>query len=109
MKILMFVFLATILEATGDAVVRVALRQPFSSVVARVGIFLIGGVLLTLYGTSLNLAPVDFATVTGIYVAMLFVVFQIANYVFFHSAPTRSVLAGGTLIVAGGLLVFLWR
>lgn len=109
MKVLMFVFIATVLEATGDAVVRVALRQSFFSLAARIGIFLNGAIFLTLYGTSLNLAPVDFATVTGIYVAMLFVVFQITNYVFFHAAPTRGVLAGGTLIVAGGLVVFLWR
>jgi small multidrug resistance family-3 protein len=65
--------------------------------------------LLTGYGTSLNLAPVEFATVTGIYVATLFVVFQITNYVIFHAAPTPSVLVGGALIVCGGLVIALWR
>lgn len=109
MKVLIFVFVATVLEATGDAVVRVALRQPVLSLAVRIAIFLMGAALLTLYGTSLNLAPVDFATVTGIYVALLFMVFQVTNYVFFHAAPTRGVLTGGTLIVAGGLVVFFWR
>jgi len=68
-----------------------------------------GGILLTLYGTSLNLAPVEFAAVTGMFVATLFVVFQITNYIFFRTAPTPAVLVGGALFVAGGLAVFLWR
>ena len=102
-----FVLVATVLEATGDAVVRVALSHP--SVPARVALFAIGTVLLGLYGTSLNLAPVDFATVTGAYVATLFVVFQITNYLFFRAVPTPAILVGGAMIVAGGLVVWLWR
>lgn len=104
MKIFLFVLAATILEASGDAVVRIALHH--ASVPGRIAFFLLGGVLLTLYGTSLNLTPVEFATVTGIYVATLFVVFQIANYLFFRAAPTPSVLLGGSVIVTGGLIVF---
>lgn len=107
MKIFLFVLAATIFEAVGDAVVRVALHH--SSLPARVTLFLVGGGLLTLYGTSLNLAPVEFATVTGMYVATLFVVFQITNYVFFRTTPTPSVLVGGAFIVTGGLIVSLWR
>jgi small multidrug resistance family-3 protein len=107
MKIFLFVLLATILEAVGDAIIRIALHHHSSS--ARIGLFLLGGTLLTLYGTSLNLAPVEFAAVTGMYIATLFVVFQITNYIFFRTAPTPAVLAGGTLIVAGGLIVSLWR
>ena len=107
MKIFLFVLAATVLEATGDAVVRIALHHP--SLPMRIGLFLIGGVLLTLYGTSLNLAPVEFAVVTGLYVATLFVVFQITNYIFFRALPTPGVLVGGALIVAGGLTVFFWK
>lgn len=107
MKIFLFVLMATILEATGDAVVRVALHQ--NSILARIGLFGIGAVALTLYGTSLNLAPVEFAQVTGIYIAMLFVVFQITNYLFFRTLPTAPVFAGGSLIVIGGLIVGLWK
>ena len=66
-------------------------------------------VLLALYGTSLNLAPVEFASVTGMYIATLFVVFQIANFIFFHALPTRSVYVGGAFIVTGGLIVLLGR
>jgi small multidrug resistance family-3 protein len=107
MKVFLFVLLATILEATGDAIVRVALHHP--SMATRVGLFLVGGILLTLYGTSLNLAPVEFAAVTGMYIATLFVVFQITNYIFFRTFPTGSVLLGGSLIVTGGLIVSLWK
>jgi drug/metabolite transporter (DMT)-like permease len=107
MRVFLFVLAASILESTGDAIVRIALHRAASP--ARIGLFLMGGILLTLYGTSLNLAPVEFAAVTGLYVATLFVVFQITNYIFFRSAPTPAVLVGGALIVAGGLIVSIWR
>lgn len=106
MKVFLFVLAATVFEAVGDAVVRVAINH--SSYPARIGFFLTGAVLLTLYGTSLNLAPVDFAAVTGLYIATLFVVFQITNYLFFKTAPTPPVLVGGALIVSGGLIVAIW-
>lgn len=107
MKTFLFVLAATILEASGDAVVRIALHHP--SLPARIGLFLTGFILLALYGTSLNLAPVEFATVTGMYLAVLFVVFQIANFVFFRVLPTPAILLGGAFIVTGGLIVSLGR
>jgi small multidrug resistance family-3 protein len=107
MKVFLFVLAATVLEAAGDAIVRIALHH--QSLSARIGLFLLGYILLALYGTSLNLAPVEFAAVTGMYVATLFVVFQIVNFLFFGVRPTPSVLVGGALIVVGGLTVALWR
>lgn len=107
MKIFLYVLLATVLEATGDATLRVALHH--SSLPMRIALFVFGGALLTAYGTSLNLAPVEFAAVTGTYIATLFVVFQITNYIFFRTTPTLPVFLGGTLIVAGGLIVSLWK
>ena len=106
MKVFLFVLVATLFEAVGDAIIRIALHQ--ISMPARIGLYLAGAIALTLYGTSLNLAPVEFAQVTGIYIATLFVVFQITNYVFFHTLPTPPVLVGGTLIVIGGLTVGVW-
>ena len=107
MKIFLFVFAATIFEAAGDAIVRIALHH--QSLSARIGLFLLGYTLLALYGTCLNLAPVEFAAVTGMYVATLFVVFQIVNFAFFGTLPTPSVLVGGAFIVIGGLTVAVWR
>jgi hypothetical protein len=107
MQIFLYVLAATIFEALGDAVVRIALHRV--SMPARTGLFLLGAALLTSYGTSLNLAPVEFATVTGMYVATLFIVFQITNFLFFRTLPTPPVLLGGALIVSGGLVISLWR
>jgi hypothetical protein len=107
MKSFLFVFMATVFEAAGDAIVRVALHHQF--LWARIGLFLLGYALLALYGTSLNLTPVEFAAVTGMYVATLFVVFQIVNFVFFRVLPTPAIFVGGAFIVVGGLTVALWR
>jgi hypothetical protein len=107
MKMFLFVFAATVFEAAGDAIVRIALHH--QSLASRIGLFLLGYTLLALYGTSLNLAPVEFAAVTGMYVATLFVVFQMVNFVFFGVLPTPAILVGGAFIVIGGLTVALWR
>jgi drug/metabolite transporter (DMT)-like permease len=52
---------------------------------------------------------VNFAAVTGLYIAALVVAFQVANYLFFHTPPTPAVMAGCSLIVAGGLVIYLWK
>jgi len=107
MKVFLFVLMATIFEAVGDAVIRIAIAAPRPH--TRIAFYLLGTGLLALYGTSLNLAPVEFATVTGLYIACLFVVFQITNYILLHTAPTLPVMVGGSLIVAGGLTVYFWK
>jgi drug/metabolite transporter (DMT)-like permease len=108
MKILAFVIVATIFEAVGDAVMRIAL-QSSSALQGRIALFGLASVLLTLYGLFLNLAPVEFATVTGIYLASLFVAFQIVNYLFFRHTPSPSVLLGGAFIVTGAAIIYFWK
>ncbi|HEY0300573.1 MAG TPA: hypothetical protein VGC36_04545 [Rhizomicrobium sp.] len=98
---------ATTLEAFGDAVVRMGLGE--RALASRIGLFLGGAVLLFGYGLSLNLAPIEFGRVVGLYIATLFVVWQIVNYVAFRATPTLPVLVGGALIVAGGCLVTFWQ
>jgi len=107
MKVLLFVLAATILEASGDAIVRIALHH--ASTPVRIVLFLAGYALLALYGTALNLAPIEFASVTGLYVAVLFVVFQITNFAIFRVLPTPAVAIGGLLIIAGGSIVAFWK
>jgi drug/metabolite transporter (DMT)-like permease len=107
MKIFAFVLVAAILEASGDAILRLAPHH--QSLPSRVGLFLFGSVLLALYGTSLNLAPVDFATVTGVYVATVFVVFQLNSYLFFHQIPSPPIYVGGALIISGAMVIMLWK
>jgi drug/metabolite transporter (DMT)-like permease len=108
MKILAYVVAATIFEAVGDAVMRVALRSPYA-LPGRIALFALASILLTMYGLFLNLAPVEFATVTGIYLASLFVAFQIVNYLFFRHTPSAGVLLGGSFIVAGAAIIYFWK
>jgi small multidrug resistance family-3 protein len=98
--------LATILESVGDAVVRIGLGQ--HSVLARAALFAGGAALLFGYGLSLNLAPLAFGRVVGLYIAVLFVVWQVINLVVFRSLPTLPILLGGALIIAGGGIVTFW-
>ena len=108
MKLLAYVVAATIFEAVGDAVMRVALRSPYA-VPGRIALFALASVLLTLYGLFLNLAPVEFATVTGTYLASLLIAFQIVNFIFFRHVPSAGVLLGGSFIVAGAAIIYFWK
>ena len=104
---LVFLIIATILEVSGDAVVRVAIYSHVGMV--RLALLLAGGLLLLGYGSVLNLAPVDFGRVVGLYIATLFLVWQVINFIAFRASPSLPILAGGLMIVAGGLIVSLWK
>ena len=101
-----FLVAATSFEAAGDAVVRMGLARPMG--LPRGLLFLGGAVLLFGYGLSLNLAPVDFGRVVGLYIATLFVVWQIVSFVAFRAVPDLPILVGGALILVGGGIVTLW-
>jgi small multidrug resistance family-3 protein len=105
--IFMYVVIATIFEAFGDAIVRLGIAQ--TSWLTRGSLFMAGAILLFGYGLSVNLAPVEFGRVVGLYIATLFVVWQLVNWIVFQSLPTAPVLAGGALIVAGGAVVTFWK
>jgi hypothetical protein len=98
---------ATILEVSGDAVVRMALYNHVGLV--RVGLFFTGAALLLGYGTLLNLAPFEFGQVVGLYLATLFVVWQVVNFVAFRTLPTLPIVVGGALVIAGGMLITFWK
>ena len=106
--ILGFLILATTLEVTGDAIIRLGLDLGRGVVAVKVAYFAAGAVLLFGYGLCLNLAPIEFHRVVGIYIATLFIVWQIISFLVFRSVPTMSILVGGALIVAGGLTVAFW-
>ncbi len=107
MIVFLFVLLATVLEVTGDAIVRMSIYNYTGT--ARIGLIAIGTILLFGYGFSLNLAPVEFKEVVGLYIATLFVVWQTVNFIVFRSTPTTPILIGGLLIVIGGLIVTFWK
>jgi small multidrug resistance family-3 protein len=104
-----FLLVATVLEVSGDAVIRIALRDHEGVTLLRVALFLLGAALVFGYGTFLNLAPLEFGQVVGLYIATLFIVWQVINFAFFRTLPTIPVLAGGALIVTGGAIVSFWK
>jgi len=107
LQALSLLLIATSMEVTGDALVRKAIYDHAG--LARLGLSLAGALLLFGYGSFLNLAPVEFGRVVGLYIATLFVVWQVITYFAFQTLPTLPILAGGALIVAGGAIVTFWR
>ncbi len=102
-----FLIAATALEAGGDAIVRRGLFQRVG--LGRIGLLLPGAALLFAYGVMLNLAPQPFERVVGLYIATLFVTWQIVSRVAFGTTPSPPILIGGALIVTGGLIVTFWQ
>jgi small multidrug resistance family-3 protein len=102
-----FLILATALEVFGDAVVRMGLGQ--AATANRLAYFAGGAVLLFGYGLALNTAPIEFEKVVGVYIATLFVMWQVVSFLAFRTVPSLPTLAGGVLIIAGGLVVAFWQ
>jgi hypothetical protein len=98
---------ATVAESYGDATIRIGLFERTGA--AQIFTIFVGSVLLFVYGTMLNLAPLPFSRIVGFYIATLFVVWQVVTFVKFHTVPNAPILVGGTLIVAGGLVVSFWK
>ncbi len=99
--------LAACLEAGGDALVRLGLQQHAGA--ARLVLFLAGTAVLFAYGLAVNAPPWDFGRLLGVYVTLFFIVAQVLNMMVFGIRPDLPVLAGGALIVAGGLVMTIWR
>ena len=109
LQVLGLLVAATVMEVSGDAIVRIALHNHAGVTGIRIGLFAVGTALLLGYGTFLNLAPLEFRDVVGLYIATLFVVWQIVNFLFFGTLPNLPVAVGGALIVTGGAIVSFWR
>lgn len=105
---LLVLVIATTLEAGGDAVVRMGLYNNYSGAL-RVLLFVAAAALLFGYGLFLNLAPLEFGRVVGLYIATLFVVWQVINYFAFGTLPNLPILVGGAFIITGGVIATYWR
>jgi len=103
----LLLLVATTLEVSGDAIVRLALYNHAG--LGRAAFLIAGAALLLGYGALLNAAPVEFGRIVGLYIATLFIVWQAINFMVFRSVPELPVWIGGALVVAGGLLVTFWR
>ncbi|HTI00743.1 MAG TPA: hypothetical protein VL752_07340 [Acidisoma sp.] len=104
---LLLLTLAAALEVGGDAIIRRGLHG--HGMLARTALILAGGGVLMLYGLFVNLPAWDFGRLLGIYVVLFFIVAQIVNRVGFGVSPSTPVLLGGGFILAGGLIMTLWR
>ena len=107
LPISVLLLIATTLEVSGDAVVRLAIYGRDG--LMRVTLLVAGGCLLLGYGAFLNTAPVDFGRVVGLYIATLFLVWQLINFLAFRALPSTPVCVGGALVIAGGLIITFWR
>lgn len=104
---LLLLVIATTLEVSGDAVVRTAMYKHIGS--TRIALFFAGAALLFGYGSFLNIAPLEFGRVVGLYIATLFVMWQLINFIAFRTLPTLPVLVGGALVIAGGAIITFWK
>jgi small multidrug resistance family-3 protein len=96
---------AACLEAGGDALMRAGLRSPTHLRAAL--FFVLGGMVLALYGYTVNAPPWDFGRLLGTYVAFFFIVAQLVSWLGFGQKPTPTLLLGGALIALGGCVVSL--
>jgi hypothetical protein len=99
--------IAASLEVFGDACFQTAMYRATPGTRA---LWFVGGVgILAGYGFFVNLPQWDFGKLLGVYVALFFLVAQIVAKVRFGQEPTTPILVGGSLIVAGGLVITFWK
>jgi hypothetical protein len=99
--------IAALLEVGGDAVVRAGLKGQTG--ITRIGYLALGAIVLFGYGVFVNTAPADFGRLLGIYVVLFFIVAQLVNLFAFGVRPGMGIIAGGALIIAGGLVITVWK
>jgi len=100
-------FIAAFLEAYGDSCFQSGLYR--STGVSRWLFFASGTAVLAFYGLTVNVPRWDFGKLLGVYVVLFFVMAQIIARVRFHQSPTVPIYVGGSLILAGGLVITLWK
>jgi small multidrug resistance family-3 protein len=104
---LALLLLAASLEVFGDSFFQSGMYR--STGPARGLWLLLGVATLAAYGLFVNLPRWDFGRLLGAYVALFFVVAQVVAWLRFDQKPTPPILLGGTLIVAGGLVITFWK
>src|SRR5437762_14335566 len=94
---------AALLEAGGDAVVRLGLRA--STTFVRASLFLIGGLILFTYGYVVNAPAWDFGRLLGVYLVFFFLIAQLISWIVFYQRASAAVFIGGVFIVTGGIML----
>jgi small multidrug resistance family-3 protein len=93
-----WLMLAALLEVGGIAAMRVGLR-------GRAWGYLFGALLLSLYGWLVNQPRLEFGHLLGLYIVLFFLASQLLAFLLFSERPPWSLLLGGGLIIAGGLVI----
>jgi small multidrug resistance family-3 protein len=94
--------IAALMESGGDAIVRKGIAAVSWQ---RPAWFLAGAAVLFGYGYLVNRAPWRFGEVIGLYVVFFFVAAQAQAVLVFHESLSNRLLAGGLLIIAGGVII----
>jgi len=68
--------------------------------------FVMGAGLLFVYGWTVNRPPWKFGELLGLYVVFFFLAAQATSYFLLKETLRGPVLAGGLLIVSGGLVIY---
>ena len=100
---LILLLMAILAENSGNASIRLGMRG------AKPALFLAGAGLLISYGTLVNTPSWTFGRTMGVYIALFFLVSQTVARVILNEPLKLPTLIGGALIVAGRLVVLLWR
>jgi uncharacterized membrane protein len=100
---LLVLLVAAALEAGGDAIVRIGLQA--NVLWQRAAMFALGAIVLFAYGWTVNAPPWDFGKLIGVYIVFFFLIAQLISWLIFKHTPSLAVLIGGTLIVAGGVVI----
>ncbi len=99
---ILVLMLAALLEAGGDALMRIAIHTP--SRYARPLLFLVAAAVLAAYGWAVNAPPWEFGKLIGLYVVFFFLIGQIIAWAVFKQPPSVHSAIAACLIVTGGVV-----
>jgi small multidrug resistance family-3 protein len=103
LRTLIFLVVAAMLEVGGDALIRSGLHR------RGVLLLLAGAATLVIYGVMVNLTKLDFSRLMGLYIVLFFLTAQAVAVLVFRERLDRSVIAGGSLVVLGGIVMTVFR
>ena len=102
-RTLILLVLAAALEVGGDALIRGGLQRRGAL------LLLSGAATLVVYGFMVNMTKLDFSRLMGIYIVIFFLVAQAVAVLAFHEEIELPVMAGGGLVVLGGIIMTVFR
>src|SRR6202044_3516270 len=104
---ILVLFLAALLEAGGDAVIRAGLHKTLFW--QKSSLFAAAAGVLFAYGWTVNAPPWDFGKLLGPYVVFFFLTAQAIAWLTFKQTPSMPILVGGLFIVTGGIIIAIAR